>query len=67
MVFNIHNTLDYQLCPARISAQIAEQAQQIAQQAIEAFDGVGVFAVEFFLTKENELLINEIAPRPHNS
>ena len=67
MVFNEYNTLAYQLCPARISEEIAEQAQMLARQAIEAFAGVGVFAVEFFLTSDDELLINEIAPRPHNS
>lgn len=67
MVFNMHNTLAYQLCPARISQDLSIQAQNIAKQTIEAFSGVWVFAVEFFLTKTNELLINEIAPRPHNS
>jgi len=67
MVFNKHNTLAYQICPARISQDIAQQARTLAMKSIESFSGVGVFAVEFFLTSDTKLLINEIAPRPHNS
>lgn len=51
------------LVPASIAAGVAEQAQELALQAIEALQGVGVFCVELFHTEEGSLLINEIAPR----
>lgn len=54
--------------PARkVSAEINEQAQELARKAIACFDGKGVFGVEMFLLQDDSLLINEIAPRPHNS
>jgi 5-(carboxyamino)imidazole ribonucleotide synthase len=53
--------------PAPIAAQIAERARQIAVAAVESIDGVGVFGVEMFQLPDGEILINEIAPRPHNS
>ncbi len=53
--------------PADISAEVAVEAKRIARQAIEAIDGVGIFGVELFLTHNNQVLINELAPRPHNS
>jgi phosphoribosylaminoimidazole carboxylase len=54
--------------PARIvSTTINEQAQALARKAVAAFEGKGVFGVEMFLLKDDTLLINEIAPRPHNS
>jgi len=55
------------LVPASIAAGVAEQAQELALQAVEALQGVGVFCVELFHTEDGNLLINEIAPRPHNS
>jgi len=55
------------IVPAQISKAIIEQAQRIAKRAIESLNGVGVFGVELFLCANGELLINEIAPRPHNS
>lgn len=68
MVFDDRaNVLDLLLAPARIDAAIAERAREIAIAAVEAFDGVGVFGVELFLTRDDEILVNEIAPRPHNS
>src|SRR6478736_1503167 len=68
MVFNpVHNLVDYLFAPADISAAIAEKADALARQVITAFDMVGILAVELFLTKEGEILINEVAPRPHNS
>ncbi|KAM3414429.1 phosphoribosylaminoimidazole carboxylase [Cercospora zeina] len=55
-------------CPARgVSAEIDKKAQALARQAVACFWGKGVFGVEMFLTKNDDLLINEIAPRPHNS
>lgn len=53
--------------PAEVSASAAEKAAEIARKAIEAVQGVGVFGVEMFLTEDGEVLINELAPRPHNS
>ncbi len=53
--------------PANITPEANRRAVEIAQQAIEAIDGVGVFGVEFFLTGDDTVLINELAPRPHNS
>lgn len=68
MVFDDQtNICDIVAAPAQIDAQTANQAQQVALHAIEALDGVGVFGVEMFLTSEGKILVNEIAPRPHNS
>lgn len=67
MVFNEAHMLDAQICPADIAPEITQKAQQLAQQAVVAFWWAGLFAVEMFLTTEYEILINEIAPRPHNS
>lgn len=61
------NLVDYLLAPADIRKEVAERAEAIAQQVIEAFDMVGILAVELFLTQDGDLLVNEVAPRPHNS
>ena len=61
------NLLDYQICPAGITRLQALQAQKIAKKLIRKLNLVGVLAVEMFLTKNGEILINESAPRPHNS
>ncbi len=61
------NLVTFLFCPANISADIEKQARDLAHRAIAAFDSAGVFAVELFLTKDGNLLVNEIAPRPHNS
>lgn len=53
--------------PAQVPPSAADKATEIARKAIEAIQGVGVFGVEMFLTVEGEVLINELAPRPHNS
>jgi 5-(carboxyamino)imidazole ribonucleotide synthase len=53
--------------PALVPLSAADKAIEIARKAIEAIQGVGVFGVEMFLTGEGEVLINELAPRPHNS
>ena len=55
------------IAPAPIDTAIAEQARQIALHAIESLQGVGIFGVEMFLTSAGQILVNEIAPRPHNS
>lgn len=61
------NLVEFLFSPADVSVEIEEKAAKIAQEVIDKLDMVGLLAVEFFLTKENDLLINEIAPRPHNS
>ena len=61
------NQVEYVLSPARISNEIAEKAQQVALKVAAAFQHVGLLAVELFLTKDNEIIVNEVAPRPHNS
>ncbi|KAF1350324.1 phosphoribosylaminoimidazole carboxylase [Lizonia empirigonia] len=53
--------------PRNVSPSTAQRAQDLARKAIAAFEGKGVFGVEMFLLKDESLLINEIAPRPHNS
>ena len=53
--------------PAPVSQSIQHEAQQMALKATKAIDGKGIFAYEFFLTKNGDLLLNESAPRPHNS
>ncbi|MCL7034986.1 hypothetical protein MKW94_025066 [Papaver nudicaule] len=53
--------------PAGISWKIKELATDVAQRAVRSLDGAGVFAVELFLTKDEQILLNEVAPRPHNS
>lgn len=53
--------------PARINDTLAEKASILAQNAVKSFPGCGIFGVEMFLLENGELLINEIAPRPHNS
>lgn len=53
--------------PANIDPLLAEEAQRLAKAAAEAIDGRGIFAFEFFLTTDGQILLNETAPRPHNS
>lgn len=68
MVFHHeHNLVEYLFSPAEITAVQEEEAKAIAVKVIEALDMVGLLAVELFLTKEGLLLVNEVAPRPHNS
>jgi len=61
------NICDNTVTPARISEDIQKKAQDIAIKCVEALDGVGIFGIEMFLTKDGKILVNEIAPRPHNS
>lgn len=68
MVFHPeHNLVEYLFAPAEISEAIDQLAQTIARQTAEAFGIVGLLAVELFLDKAGNVLINEVAPRPHNS
>tara|TARA_B110000444_G_scaffold32855_1_gene28128 strand:- start:22067 stop:23224 length:1158 start_codon:yes stop_codon:yes gene_type:complete len=61
------NQVEYVICPARIENNIAERAKKIAEKVSNAFEHVGLLAVELFQTEEGEILVNEVAPRPHNS
>jgi 5-(carboxyamino)imidazole ribonucleotide synthase len=61
------NLLDYQMCPSAIPKNIEKQAQILAKNIIKKFKLCGLLAVEMFLTKDGRLLVNEVAPRPHNS
>ena len=61
------NQVEYVLCPARIDLALAQKATAIALQVSAAFAHVGILAVELFLTAEGDILVNEVAPRPHNS
>lgn len=61
------NQVEYVICPARIEEKVAEKARNLAEKVSEAFNHVGLLAVEMFQTEEDEVLVNEVAPRPHNS
>ncbi|SHI42178.1 5-(carboxyamino)imidazole ribonucleotide synthase [Mesonia phycicola] len=61
------NQVEYVICPARIENHVAEKARAIATKVSESFEHVGLLAVEMFQTEEDEILVNEVAPRPHNS
>lgn len=61
------NLVAFQFSPARITSELEENAQRIAKEVISRLEMVGLLAVEFFLLASGELLVNEIAPRPHNS
>ena len=61
------NQVEYVICPARIDDSTAKKAREIALKVADAFDFVGLLAVEMFQTEEDEILVNEVAPRTHNS
>jgi len=61
------NQVEYVICPARIPDIIAKKAEKIALKTAAAFKHVGLLAVEMFQTENDEILVNEVAPRPHNS
>lgn len=61
------NQVEYVICPARISDTVAKKAIEVALSVSKAFNHVGLLAVEMFQTHSDEILINEVAPRPHNS
>ncbi len=62
-----HNLVEYLFAPAQLSASIEQQAQKIATTVAEKLGIVGLLAVEMFLTRDGDILVNESAPRPHNS
>ena len=61
------NQVEYVICPARIDDSIAKKVKEVALRVADAFDFVGLLAVEMFQTQEDEILVNEVAPRTHNS
>ncbi|WP_188049940.1 5-(carboxyamino)imidazole ribonucleotide synthase [Flavobacterium sp. GP15] len=61
------NQVEYVICPARIDTKVADKARAIALHVSEKFNHVGLLAVEMFQTEEDEIIVNEVAPRPHNS
>ena len=64
---HIHHILHSSTAPAPISESIAQQAHTLAEQLADTLEVVGLLAVEFFLTQDDQLIVNEMAPRPHNS
>lgn len=69
VVENIHeeNILKMTIAPARVSKKISAEAERVAKKTMEILHGAGVFGIEMFVTKDEKILINEIAPRVHNS
>jgi 5-(carboxyamino)imidazole ribonucleotide synthase len=61
------NQVEYVLCPARIPEEVAQRAREVALKVSTHLEHVGLLAVELFQTREDEILVNEVAPRPHNS
>jgi len=61
------NQVEYVICPARIDETVAEKARAVATKVSNAFEHVGLLAVELFQTEDDDILVNEVAPRPHNS
>lgn len=64
---HVRHVLDVSLAPATVSAAVAERAVQLTHDMMETLNVVGVLCAEFFLTVDETLLVNELAPRPHNS
>ncbi len=69
VVENIHeeNILRMTIAPARVSEKVAKKAEEVAKKTMDVLRGAGVFGIEMFVTKNDDILINEIAPRVHNS
>ncbi|PID68583.1 MAG: 5-(carboxyamino)imidazole ribonucleotide synthase [Flavobacteriales bacterium] len=61
------NQVEYVICPARIPEELAKKATNIALKTATAYGHIGLLAVEMFATEKNEIFVNEVAPRPHNS
>lgn len=69
LVENIHknNILEKTIAPARVISSVVKEAEEIARTTMEVLHGAGVFGIEMFVTKDDKVMINEIAPRVHNS
>ncbi len=66
---NVHknHVLDLTICPAKVTESVADQAVLLGKKITEKLGVVGTFCIEFFVTKDQKLIVNELAPRPHNS
>lgn len=62
-----HGILDMTIAPARISRQVEARARKLAEKAMKVLHGAGIFGIEMFVTKKGEVMVNEVAPRVHNS
>ena len=67
MIFNEANLVDMQISPARITPEQEEKVQSLSKEIAKKLDFIGIYAIEMFITKDGDLLVNEISPRPHNS
>ncbi|MCB0783862.1 MAG: ATP-grasp domain-containing protein, partial [Flavobacteriales bacterium] len=68
MVFDpVLNLVDHLLVPASVSEEVSRTAEQLALQVVDGLASPGIFAVELFLTRDGRVLVNETAPRVHNS
>ncbi len=68
MMFNeISNQVEFVVCPAQVRDELKAKAEKVALKVSKTFKQVGLLAVEMFLTHDNTILVNEVAPRPHNS
>lgn len=68
MMFNeISNQVEFVVCPAQVRDELKARAEKVALKVSKTFKQVGLLAVEMFLTHDNTILVNEVAPRPHNS
>lgn len=61
------NQVEYVICPARIPSAVSDKAREVALKVSEKYNHVGLLAVEMFQTEDDDILVNEVAPRPHNS
>ena len=61
------NQVEYVICPARIPDAVAKKAREVALKVSQELQHVGLLAIEMFQTRDNDILVNEMAPRPHNS
>ena len=61
------NQVEYVICPAQIKKELIDLSKEIALKVSESFKHVGLLTIEMFLTEDNKILVNEVAPRPHNS
>jgi 5-(carboxyamino)imidazole ribonucleotide synthase len=64
---HVRHILDVSVAPAGVSAAVAAHAIDVTRRIVDALDYVGILCVEFFITRDGRLLVNELAPRPHNS
>jgi 5-(carboxyamino)imidazole ribonucleotide synthase len=64
---HINSILHETIVPADITPEATAKAMDVAKRVMEVFDGIGMFCVEMFITKDMQILVNEVAPRPHNS